>query len=119
MQPWQLWQGIFQHGLHQHGHQGIQAHEPGVVGVDTVVVELPGCVTPGPPASVVDGINVVVVGITVVFVVGINDVVVVVIIEVVVVGGSQIVVFAGWITSYSRTDTLRPVTGFEEKLKFE
>ena len=43
---------MFQHGLHQQGHQKIQTHGAGVVADSTVVV-FPGFVTPGPPASVV------------------------------------------------------------------
>jgi len=37
-QPWQLWHGICQHGLHLHGQNGMQTHGGGVVFVETVVV---------------------------------------------------------------------------------
>jgi len=45
---------MFQHGLHQHGHQTTQTHGAGVVPAsDETVVVVPGTVTPGPPISVV------------------------------------------------------------------
>ena len=37
-QPWQLWHGICQHGLHLHGQNGMQAHGGGVVFVEFTVV---------------------------------------------------------------------------------